>query len=304
MPTSTTNPDSSTEPAGPSAASAPRTSAWFTREHALLASVWALGLMLVLPFLAPFKAPPIASFHPEAIAALFGLLAVCVLPLFATRLEMPRIALLPLAFVGLILVQLLQDKLVFREVGFLATLYLLWATALICLAGLLKRELGLDRVVATLAWFMLAGALLSALAGWAQHIDSSALGPLMMPRAPERVWANLGQSNQLADYLVLGLAGTAFLYATGRMKLRWAVPALLALIYILALTGSRASWVYLIGLTAVSAIFVLLERTQCNRRLLAFSACALIALPILPWCVSTPRCLLWRNVHASGRPRG
>src|SRR5678816_2130454 len=96
-------------------------------------------------------------------------------------LEMPRIALLPLAFVGLIMVQLVLGKLIFREVGFLATLYLLWATALICLAGLLKRELGLERVVATLAWFVLAGALLSALAGWAQHIDSSALGPLMMP---------------------------------------------------------------------------------------------------------------------------
>jgi O-antigen ligase len=261
----------------------PRASAWLTRDRALIASLWALGLMLVLPFLAPFKAPPIASFHPEAIAALCGLLAVSVLPLFATRLEMPRIALLPLALVGLIMVQLVQGKLVFREVGFLATLYLLWATALICLAGLLKRELGLERVVATLAWFLLIGALLSALAGWAQHIDSTALGPLLMPRAPERVWANLGQSNQLADYLVLGLAATAFLYATGRMKLRWAVPAVLALIYILALTGSRASWVYLIGLTAVSSAFVLLERNACNRRLLAFSVCALLALPIVPW---------------------
>jgi len=241
--------------------------------------------MLVLPFLAPFHAPPIASFHPEAIAALFGLLAVSVLPLFATRLEMPRIALLPLAFAGLIMVQLIQGKLVFHQVGLLATLYLLWATALICLAGLLKRELGLERVVATLAWFVLVGALLSALVAWAQDIDSSALGGLIMPRAPVRVWANLGQSNQLADYLALGLAAAAFLYATGRMKLRWAVPALIALTYILALTGSRASWVYLIGLTAVSAAFVLFERSRCNRRLLAFSACALVALPVLPWLV-------------------
>ena len=106
MPTSTTNLDSipaapsSAEPAAPRAAHVPRTSTWFTREHALLASIWALGLMLVLPFLAPFHAPPIASFHPEAIAALFGLLAVSVLPLFATRLEMPRIALLPLGLRG------------------------------------------------------------------------------------------------------------------------------------------------------------------------------------------------------------
>ena len=265
---------------------APRISSWLTRERALLASVWALGLMLVLPFLAPFKAPPVPSFHPEAMAAMLGLLALSVLPMFATRLELPRIALLPLGIIVLIVVQLALGKLVYRQVGLLATLYLLWASALICLAGLLKRELGLERVVASLAWFLVAGALASALIGWAQHIDSDALGALMMPRSLDRVWANLGQSNQLADYLTLGLVSAAYLYATGRMKVRWAVPALLGVTYILSLTGSRASWVYLLGLTALSAVFFVLERSQCNRRLLGFSAVALLALAVLPWVVS------------------
>src|SRR5690242_9232949 len=88
-----------------------------TRTHALVASLWALGLMLTLPFLAPFKAPPIPSFHPEAIAAAFGLLALSVLPWFATRVELPRIALLPLAMTVLIVVQLAAGKLVFHQVG-------------------------------------------------------------------------------------------------------------------------------------------------------------------------------------------
>jgi len=265
---------------------APRISSWLTRERALLASVWALGLMLVLPFLAPFKAPPVPSFHPEAMAAMLGLLALSVLPMFATRLELPRIALLPLGIIVLIVVQLALGKLVYRQVGLLATLYLLWASALICLAGLLKRELGLERVVASLAWFLVAGALASALIGWAQHIDSDALGALMMPRSLDRVWANLGQSNQLADYLTLGLVSAAYLYATGRMQVRWAVPALLGLTYILSLTGSRASWLYLLGLTALSALFFVLERSQGNRRLLGFSAVALVSLAVLPWVVS------------------
>ena len=73
-------------------------------------------------------------------------------------------------------------------------------------------------MVTSLAWFLLAGALLSALIGWAQHIDSDALGALMMPRSPDRVWANLGQSNQLADYLSLGLVSTGYLYATGQAE--------------------------------------------------------------------------------------
>jgi O-antigen ligase len=269
----------------PRAEPSPRASTWLTRERALLVSVWALGLMLVLPFLAPFKAPPIASFHPEAMAAVLGLLALSVLPLFAARLEMPRIALLPLSIIVLIALQLVQGKLLFHQVGLLAALYLLWATALICLGGLLRRELGLERVLAQLAWFLLIGALASALMAWAQHIDSDALGPFMMPRAPVRVWANLGQSNQLADYLALGLGSAAFLYATARMRLRWAVPTVAALTYVLSLTGSRASWVYLLGFIAVSVVFFMLERSQANRRLLGFSAGALLALAAVPWLV-------------------
>jgi len=236
-----------------------------------------------VPFLAPFKAPPVASFHPEALAAAFGLLAMSTLPLFASRLELPRIALLPLGLTVLILVQLAMGKLVFHQVGLLAALYLLWATALITVGGLLRRELGLERVAAHLASFVLAGALLSAVVGWAQHIESDALGSWMMPRSPDRVWANLGQSNQLADYLTLGLASAAYLYATGRMKLRWALPALLALTYILSLTGSRTSWLYLIALTLLSAVFFALERSPAMGRLLAFSACTLVALPLLSW---------------------
>src|ERR1044072_7730906 len=93
--------------ASPAAGYAIRTriAGWFARERALVASLWALGLMLTVPFLAPFKAPPVASFHPEAIAAAFGLLALSVLPLFASRLELPQIGLLPLGLTAVILIQ-------------------------------------------------------------------------------------------------------------------------------------------------------------------------------------------------------
>jgi O-antigen ligase len=139
----------------------------------------------------------------------------------------------------------------------------------------------MEQVVAHLTWFVLAGALASAVIGWAQHIDSNALGAFMMPRSLDRVWGNLGQSNQLADYLALGLASAAWLYATARMRLRWAAPALLALVYILSLTGSRASWVYLLGLSALAALFFVSERTPVTRRLVVFCVCALVAMPVL-----------------------
>jgi O-antigen ligase len=256
---------------------------WFTPERLLRISLWVTGVMCVLPFLAPFKAAPVPSFHAEMIAAMLGLLAMSALPAFVGRLELPRIALLLLGFAGLIVIQMLLGWLPYRQVGLLAALYLLWATGLVMLGGLYRRELGLERVASTLSWFLLAGALISALIGWAQHIDSDALQRVMMPRGPIRVWANLGQANQLADYLALGLASVAYLYTTGRLRLRWVVPATLALVYVLSLTGSRTSWVYLAVLVALSAGFWVRDRSAANRRLLAFSAGAVVAFLLLPW---------------------
>jgi len=57
---------------------------------------------------------------------------------------------------------------------------------------------------------------------------------------------------------------------------------MLALTYILGLTGSRTCWLYLIGLIALSAVFFRLDRSVVNRRLLWFFAWSLVALIVLP----------------------
>jgi O-antigen ligase len=255
----------------------------FTPERIAWMSLYVIGLMWTLPFLVPFKAPPVPSFHAEALAAVLGLVALSALPAFAGRLELPRVAWLLLGFTGLIIVQMLFGRLPYRQVGLLAALYLLWAIGLVMLGGLLRRELGLERVASTLSWFLLAGALASAVIGWAQHIESDALGRLAMPLSLNRVWANLGQANQLADYLTLGLASAAYLCATDRLPLRWAAPAVVALSYILSLTGSRTAWVYLPGLIALSAVFWGSDHSRSNRRLLVLCMLALAASIVLPW---------------------
>ena len=107
--------------------------------------------------------------------------------------------------------------------------------------------------------------------GWTQHIESEALSGFIMPRSHDRVWGNLGQANHLGDYLALGLVSTAYLYATGKLRVAWALALAAALVYVLQLTGSRASLFYLTGAIAVGRSFFWLERSQVNRRLLGFS---------------------------------
>jgi O-antigen ligase len=243
----------------------------------------ALGLMLVLPFLVRAKAPPIPSFRAEAVAGALGLAAMSVLVPKAGRLALPRVVWLPVAFVALILLQVALGKLVFHEQGLLASLYLLWAAGLILLGGLLRRELGLEKVAGILAWFLFAGALASAIVGLAQYFQSyGVLARFMLISSGQRVWGNLAQPNHLADYLTLGLVSMALLYATGRLRTVYAIGAGLLVVWILGLTGSRASWFYLGALVVLAGGFFAAERSMANRRLLTFVAFALLGLLVIP----------------------
>ena len=76
-----------------------------TARGALLAGTMVLGVMLWLPFHLWHKAPPVPSFYGEAAAFALGLLALAALLPFAGRLAFPRVAWLPLGFVGLLIVQ-------------------------------------------------------------------------------------------------------------------------------------------------------------------------------------------------------
>ena len=252
----------------------------------LVASLWAVGLMCVLPFLVPFKAPPVPSFWAEALAAGLGLAALTALVPWVRGLAFPRVAWLPLGFVAILLLQLALGRMAYQQQAMMAALYLLWACALIVLGALMRRELGLTRVAVTLAWFLSAGALAGAIVGLAQHLESyTFLGRFITVASGDRVWGNLAQANHLADQLALGLVSMGFLYATGRLRVAYAVSAALLVVYILALTGSRATWFYLVTLLALSAGYFLTQRDSVNRRLLAFFAFALTALYLLPLTV-------------------
>jgi O-antigen ligase len=249
-------------------------------------ALWLVGCMWLIPFLVPFKHPPIPSFHGEAAAALFGLLALTALLPFARQLPVPRVAWLPLAFIALILVQMLLGKLAYRQHGLLGALFLLWAFGLVLLGGLLRRELGLERAAVTLAWFLFAGALASAVIGLAQRLDSYGfLRGFVTPAAPGRVWANLAQPNHLADYLALGTLSAGFLWAVGRLRLAYLLASAGLILYIMALTGSRAPWLYLGTPAAISIGFWLAERSPVNRRLALFSLAALAGLLAVPMLV-------------------
>jgi len=242
------------------------------------ASLLLIGLTWSLPFLQSRHGYPLTSFYSEWLA--FGLGLAAVLLLFAREswreAELPVVALAPPALATLLGLQAALGLMPYPEQAVTASWYLLWSSLLILLARVLVRELGLAAVATTLAWFLLAGGILSALAGYAQHAHVTfGFDFLVTRKAAARVYGNIGQPNQFAAYLTMALCSAAYLYGCGRMRIWSAVACAAWLLPALALSGSRSPWLFL-ALVSVLIWFLLRARHEEEvreelRRVLAYT---------------------------------
>lgn len=191
---------------------------------------------------------PIPSFFSEWLAFGLGLLAA--LPLLSRRywqpMQIPRSLLFLLGFIGILMVQVVLDRVAYPQQAFVAALYILWGALMLWLGHQLGREVGLARMAEVLAWALLIGATISALLGLIQHFAwQTPLNAIINKKTGGAVMANLGQPNHLANYLALGLASLMYLNLHGKLHDMAAFVLGGLLLCVLALTGSRSSWLYL-----------------------------------------------------------
>ena len=187
-------------------------------------------------------------------------------------MRLPRIGLMFLGFAILMVLQMALGKAIYGQLNLLGALYVLWAAALAMLANRLVQVFGAATFAAALAWFLVAGTLISALIGLIQLFGvQTPLAPLMLPQLHGRIYANTGQPNHLASYLCLGLASTGYLWSTRRLGLVLAVTVCAMLLAVLATSGSRAVWLYGAAFVVFSAVMGLLRPSAEFKRLLVFS---------------------------------
>jgi len=244
----------------------------FTFAHISLALV---GLMWVLPFLNYHHIFPITTFYQEWMTALLG---VCALPLLLTARywqapEVPRIVLLPIGLMLVLMVQFLIGRISHFDHLLLLSLYFLFAALLMMLGQRLREELGMSFVVTVLAFFLLIGAELNALAGVLQHYRwGTFLNSFVTAKSSFQIYGNTAQPNHFANFIALGLLSLGLLHV--KRVLRWWYTTLWAvpLLFVLVLSGSRSSWLYL---TFALALAWLWQRRDAALRPLRHFALAL-----------------------------
>lgn len=243
------------------------------------ASLYCCGLLCALPFLQPYHRFPLTSFYGEWLAFALGLLAA----LFLLRRQagqdagFPVVALAPLGLILVLGLQTALGRVPYPEQALIATLYLLWASLLLMLGRRLGQELGLTAVADTLAWFVLAGGMLSALAGLIQHYQiSTPVDFLIARKGSAAVYGNLAQPNHYAAQIALALASVTYLFGRRRLGGLVAGGCIAALLLVSAFAGSRSPWLYLAAFTILALLVRQFRRDDESRRL------AFVAMWLLP----------------------
>ena len=254
--------------------------------HVSLAMV---GLMWVLPFLHYRHQYPLTTFYQEWWSALLGLLALT--PLIARDFwrqpEIPRIVQLPVALLGVVLLQAMAGRIAYVDQALLYALYLLFAALLMTLGARLRDCFGLGEMATALAVFLLIGAELSALVGVLQHYRSNTpLNPVIVMKVSSSVFGNLAQPNHFADYIALGLASLGLLFQQRRLKAGYTAVLAAPLLFVMTLSGSRSSWLYLLMMAGLAWWWT--RRDAGQRPLLRYSLLLVAGFGVMHLIVQLP----------------
>ena len=234
-----------------------------------------LGLTIALPFLYPFHTLPLPSFYNEWLAIALGLGACIVFltALFWEKLSIPRSALHLLWLTGWVVFQSLIVEHVYAAQALLPALYLTWGMLLIVVAGWLRRQLGAEKVLGALAWFLFVGGTLQALAGLAQYLGLYGWLAGWIDFSPHNtIVGNIAQKNHLVAHVTLAALALIYLYAHRHISRGITYPLLMLFAVMLTLTGSRSVWLYIPIVSALSFIAYKKTRDPTHHSLAAYSA--------------------------------
>lgn len=261
------------------------------KQLAATVALWLTGLLLVLPFtfntllLIFNQTIPFFAFHWLATA--IGLAAIALLP-WAGREHGVRIpySVLPLlGLIGICLYQWAAPDIPYSAPYITYVTYMVWAIALFALGATLHQSLGAEKLLQTIAWLGLAGALLAAVTGVIQLAGvPKYLQPWIISFDGGHPIGNVRQSNFFSCHIFLGFLALTYLFGIDKMSLRWFMPCAILLLTVLAFCTSRALYLYFVGIICWTAWIRWRNNSDPHiRRILVASIFSFLLFLLLQW---------------------
>ncbi len=239
-----------------------------------------IALLCVVPFLQPYHRYPLTGFYSEWLAFVLGLGVM--VPLLERRswqgAGVPWLAFAPFALAFLLVVHGALDWSPYFGQALTGALYLIWAGMLVIAARALAHACSPTTVYATLAAGLAIGGLLSTLVGVIQHFNLiTPLNDYVARTGGAAIFGNLGQANHFAMHATLGLLSLTYLYALGRVPVAAGIVAVVPMLFVLGLSGSRSVLLYLVAAFALAAWLRAGDADRSARRLFMATGVFIVA---------------------------
>jgi O-antigen ligase len=236
------------------------------------------GAMCIVPFLQPRHMPPLPAFYDEWLAFALGSASLAIFGLSRrdTHAGLPVPALLLGGFAIFLAGRAVLMQPAYFQSALVWMIYAAFAGGMLTLGRGLANDLGRDRVCEVIASFILAGAMLNAVCAALQIVGiPSTLSAFVSHLQGNRATGNIGQANLFANYIALGEASVAYLYARGRIEAVTALACGAVLVLGAALAASRASFLYAAGFALLGFLVMRARPGDAQARRLGVSACVI-----------------------------
>lgn len=261
-----------------------------------------VGLMWVFPFLHYRHENPLTAFDQEWWSAMLGLFALTLLTAreFWKQPEIPRITQLPIALIAVVILQLALRKVAYFDQALLYAMYFLFAGLLMVLGARLRDSFGLTRLAQVLAAFLLIGASLNAAIGVVQHFHwHTPLDSMIIGKVSLHLYGNIAQHNHFANYIAMGLISLGLLFQQGKLKAVYVALLAVLLLFVMTLSGSRSSWLYLLMMSGLAWWWA--RKDEAMRPLLIYSVALIAGFGLMHLAVQLPFLAGTNDINTLGR---
>lgn len=259
-------------------------SRWDPRAASLLLA----SAMCLIPFLLPRHFPPLRTFYDEWIAFALGTGAIGMAALArrGQAVRIPALAVWLGAFAIFLCARAFFGLAAYPQGPLLWATYIIFAALLVILGHDLAGHFGRERVCDMLASFLLLGAVLNSIAGVLQVVGiPRQIDAFVSYLSGTRAIGNIGQANLYANYLALGAASLAYLFARGKIGRGAGLAAGFLLLTGAALAASRSSALYSALFAALGYVTMRGTQDGPGRRIGAAAMALAIAGVLMQWLI-------------------
>lgn len=198
------------------------------------------SLFMGFAWLSPFHDQPWVTFSSEIATFFAGLILLTIF--FNQPLRIPKIQLWVLPFVFIPLLQWSLGLVFDFGHALVSTLYLFGFWLMIILGFNLSIEPNeRKKLMQYISYLLLGISLICSLFAMTQWLGMSVSGVMRLEGS--RPYANFGQPNNLATFLILGILGGIYLYEIFKISPYFLIPINILNLFVVALTQSRTSWI-------------------------------------------------------------